>query len=111
MKNLFGLIGRDLHLGRISLEQFNIGQNAFIFKTTFMMCLRGHGGRVVTHSPPTSKIRVRIRPDLEWGSWYLLAVCLQFTVQNLDQLYVLVSSAHPSTHCDIILILILIQLL
>ena len=58
---------------------------------------RGHGGRVVTLSPPTSEVRFGSRPYLKYESWYLLAVGWQFTVQNLDQLYVLVSSALPTT--------------
>ena len=37
---------------------------------------------------------------LKWESWYLLAVGRQFTVQNIVQLYVLVSSALPTTRCD-----------
>ena len=40
-------------------------------------------------------------PDLKWEGWLLRAVVRQFTVQNLDQLCVLVSSAHKATSCDI----------
>ena len=36
--------------------------------------------------------------DPMWESWQLLSDGLQFTVQNLDRLYVLVSSAHKTTH-------------
>ena len=39
-------------------------------------------------------------PNLKWESWWLLAVGQQFTVQSLDQLYVLVSSAHKTTARD-----------
>ena len=39
-------------------------------------------------------------PDLIWGSLLLLTEGRQFAVQNLDQLYVLVSSAHKTTHRD-----------
>ena len=37
---------------------------------------------------------------LKWESWYLLAVGPQFTVQNLDELNVLVSSAHKTSRHD-----------
>ena len=46
----------------------------------------GHGGAVVTHSPSTSD------PMLE--SWKLIIDGWQFTVQNLDQLCALVSTAY-----------------
>ena len=36
-----------------------------------------------------------------WESWQLLNDGQQFTVQNVDQLYVLVSSAHKTTWRDI----------
>ena len=54
---------------------------------------RGHGGRVLTLSPPTSEIGVRIlaRPQVD-----KLVVAWQFTVQNLGQLYVLVSSSYKN---------------
>ena len=41
------------------------------------------------------------QPDLMWESGKLLANGLQFTVQNLDQLYVLVSSAFPTNYHNI----------
>ena len=50
---------------------------------------------MVTHSPSTSEIG-----SLMWKSWLLLTDGRQFTVQNLYQLYVLVSSAHKTTHQD-----------
>ena len=37
---------------------------------------------------------------LKWESWQLLAVGRQFTVQNPNKLYVLVSSALPTTRRD-----------
>ena len=37
------------------------------------------------------------QPYLKWESWCLFAVGRQFTVQNFDQLYVPVSSAHKTT--------------
>ena len=56
--------------------------------------MRGHGGRVVTLSPPTSEAGVRFTALPQ------VAVGRQFTVQNLDQLYVLVSPALPTTCRD-----------
>ena len=56
----------------------------------------GHGGRVVTLSPPTSEFLAR--PQV--GKLVVACHWLQFTVQNLDQLYVLVSSTLPTTHRD-----------
>ena len=59
----------------------------------------GRGGRVVTLSPPTSEIRVWF-PALTSsgkGGSYLLTDGRQFTLQKIDQLYVLVSSALPTT--------------
>ena len=50
---------------------------------------------MVTHSPSTSEIG-----SLMWKSWLLLTDGWQFTVQNLYQLYILVSSAHKTTHQD-----------
>ena len=51
-----------------------------------------------THLPP-------LRPSVQsqdpmWDSWYFFTDGWQFTSQNLDQLYVLVSSAHKTTHRD-----------
>ena len=60
----------------------------------------GHGGRVVTLSPPTSEAGVRSQHGLKWESWWLLAVGRQFTVHNPSELYVLVSSALPTTRRD-----------
>ena len=39
-------------------------------------------------------------PDRIWESWSLLTNDWQFTVQNLDHLYVLISSAHKATRGD-----------
>ena len=39
-------------------------------------------------------------PDLMWESWQLLTDGRQFTIQNLHQLYVLVSSAQTTIHRD-----------
>ena len=60
----------------------------------------GHGGRVVTLSPPTSEAGVQSPHGLKWESWWLLAAGRQFTVQNPNELYVLVSSALPTTRRD-----------
>ena len=63
---------------------------------------RGHGGRVVTLLPPTSEIRVRFpaRPQVE----KLVVTCCWSAVYSTEtsthQLYVLVSSALPTTHRD-----------
>ena len=46
---------------------------------------------------PTSEAGVRFMALPQVGK---LVVGRQFTVQNLDQLYVLVSSALPTTCCD-----------
>ena len=39
-------------------------------------------------------------PNPVWESWSLLTDGREFTVQNLGQLYILVSSAHKTTHRD-----------
>ena len=39
--------------------------------------------------------------NLMWENWYLLTNDQQFTVQNLDQMYVLVFSAHKTTRRDL----------
>ena len=54
--------------------------------------LGGHSGRVVTLSPPTSEAGVRILARPQVGK----------LVQNPDELYVLVSSALPTTRRDMI---------
>ena len=59
----------------------------------------GHGGRVVTLSPPTSGAGVRSLSWPEVGK-LVFAVGRQFTVQNPNELYVLVSSALPTTRRD-----------
>ena len=55
---------------------------------------------MITLSPPTSEAGVDPRLGLIWESWLLLAVGWQFTVQNPSELYVLVSSALPTTRRD-----------
>ena len=62
---------------------------------------RGQGGRVVTLSPPTSEAGVRFPAWPQVGK-LVVACCWSalFTVQNPDELYVLVSSALPTTHRD-----------
>ena len=54
---------------------------------------------IVTLSPPTSEIEVRIpaRPQVEK---LVVACCWQFTVQNLDLLYILVSFTHKTYRRD-----------
>ena len=66
----------------------------------FQVLERGHGGRVVTLSPPTSEIGVRISARPEVGKLVIASVGWQFTVQKLDQLYILVCTAHKTTHHD-----------
>ena len=63
----------------------------------FYILLRGHGGRVVTLSPPTSEAGVLFPA---WPQVGKLVVGRQFTVQNPNELYVLVSCALPTTRCD-----------
>ena len=58
--------------------------------------MRGHGGRVVTLSPPTSEARVQFPAWPQVGK--LVVACR--TVQNPSELYVLVSSALPTTRRD-----------
>ena len=50
---------------------------------------RGHGGRVVTLSPPTSEIGVRFPARPQVGKLVVACLVQQFTVQNPDELYVL----------------------
>ena len=50
---------------------------------------------MVTHLPSTSEVVVQTL-DPMWESWSLLTVNQQFTVQNLGQLCVLVSSSHKT---------------
>ena len=65
-----------------------------------MFYTRGHGGRVVTLSPPTSEAGVWFPAWPQVGKLVFAGVGRQFTVHNLDKLYVLVSSALPTTHRD-----------
>ena len=64
--------------------------------------LEAMGAKVVqwqcTRLPPL-RSAVQI-PDLMWESWYLLTDGRQFTLQNLDQRYAQVSSAHKTVHRD-----------
>ena len=60
----------------------------------------GHGGRVVTLLPPISEAGVRFPAWPQVGKLVVASVGRQFTVQNLNQLYVLVSSALPTTRRD-----------
>ena len=53
---------------------------------------------MVTLSPPTSEAGVRFPARPQVGK--LVAVGRQFTVQNPNELYVLVSSALPTTRRD-----------
>ena len=70
--------GKDLDsLCRTVSSELNILSDWFavnklslnIAKTSFMIFSRGHGGRVVTLSPPTSEAGVRSRHGLKWESW------------------------------------------
>ena len=60
-----------------------------------------HGGAVVTHFPPTSEVGGS-KPGPYVGK--LVVAYRWSTVYSTepDQLYVLVSSAHKTTHCDMI---------
>ena len=53
---------------------------------------------MVTLLPPTSEAGVRFLAWLQVGK--LVVACHWFTVKNLDQMYVLVSSALPTTRRD-----------
>ena len=56
---------------------------------------------MVTHSHlPPLRAGFGSRHGFKWESWKLLAIGQQFTVQNPDKLYVLVSSALPTTRRD-----------
>ena len=87
---------------------FSQGDNVFIqfFSSYWFLKVlspsthRGHGGRVVTLSPPTSEAGVRFPARPQVGKLVVPSVGRQFTVQNPSELYVLVSSALPTTHCD-----------
>ena len=50
-------------------------------------------------NPPTSEVSV-LTADQVWESWWLLTNGQQFTVQNHDHLYVLVSSTHKTIRRD-----------
>ena len=58
-----------------------------------------HSEKVVANPIPTSEVGGQT-PNLIWESWKLLTDGQQVTVQNLDQLYVLVSSAHKTNRHD-----------
>ena len=55
---------------------------------------------MVTLSPPTSEAGVRSPARPQVGKLVVASVGRQFTVQNPNELYVLVSSALPTTHRD-----------
>ena len=55
---------------------------------------------MVTLWPPTSEAGVRFPAQPQVGKLVVAAVGQQFTVQNPNKLYVLVSSALPTTHRD-----------
>ena len=60
-----------------------------------------HGDTVVTHLPPTSEVGSS-NPRPYVGKLVVARTNgRQFTVQNLDQLYVVVFSAHKNTSCTI----------
>ena len=73
---------------------------AWLSFCAFLVATRGHGGRVVTLSPPTSEAVVQFLAQPQVGKVIVASVGRQLTVLNSDQLYVLVSSALPTTHCD-----------
>ena len=55
---------------------------------------------MVTLSPPTSEAGVRSPSWPQVGKLVVVGFGRQFTVQNPSELYVLVSSALLTTHCD-----------
>ena len=57
----------------------------------------GHGGRVVTFSPSTSEAGVRFLARLQVGK---LVVACRWSAVYSTELYVLVSSALPTTRRD-----------
>ena len=86
---------------RINLHPFSpLACGKWYTLMIYPFCFRGHGGRVVALLPPTSEAGDRSPYGLKWESWYLLAVGRQFTVHNPSKLYVLVSSALPTTRRD-----------
>ena len=58
-----------------------------------------HGGAVVTHSPPISEVGGS-NPRPYVGKLAAAYQWWQFTLQNFHQLYVVVSSAHKTSCCD-----------
>ena len=67
-----------------------------VFYLAFIPANRGQGGAVVTHSPLTSEINSsNRRPPVE-----KLVVSHRWSAVYLDQLYVLVTSAHKTTRHD-----------
>ena len=62
--------------------------------------VEGHGGAVVIHSPPTSEVGSS-NPGPYVDKLVVAYHGQKFTVQNLDQLYVLVSSAQKLTYRNI----------
>ena len=61
----------------------------------------GDARAVITHLPPTSEIGVGIPARCQMGKLVAAAVGQQFTVQNRDILYALVSSTLLATHHNI----------
>ena len=56
---------------------------------------------MVTHLPPTSEVdSSNPKPYVGKMVYMFLTNGWQFTVQNLDQLYLLVFSAHKTIHYD-----------
>ena len=87
------------------LEKFSgDGLHSYLDGLPLQCTTRVSDGAMVAHVQHTHLSPLRTesesQPDLKWKSWYLLADGLQFTVQNLDQFYVLVFSALPTTHSN-----------
>ena len=61
--------------------------------------MKAYSGTVVTHLPPTSKVGGS-NPGPYVGKLVVGTNGWQFTVQKLEQLYVLVSSAHKTARRD-----------
>ena len=99
----FGLIIAEVKFSAnvfimITDNNINHGPEAFSYSLNFFL-VTGHSGRVVTLSPPTSEAGVRFPARPQVGK--LVVACRWSAVySNPDELYVLVSSALPTTPRD-----------
>ena len=100
MNNIFHLVSRAATLSTIPMTRFELNDIDVIRCYLYTFSVFCNGGIVITHSPTTSEVGGS-NSNLMWESWSLLIDCPQFTVQNFDQLYVLVFFAHKTTHPDL----------